>query len=925
MATYIPNVTDTFPDIQPFRPDYQFLQSALQYKQSKFDTAFNQINSVYGSILNAPLTRAINQERRDEFIKAADSELKKITSLDLSLPQNVQMASNVFKPFYEDENIVKDITWTKNWNNELQTAESYKDCNTKDCQDKYWDTGVKALMYQKQEFAQADDDQALKTGKARYVPYVNVNKMAFDYIKEAGFEIKTAPNLNGRWMITHTNGKHAVAPMLNYVSLIMGNDPKVKDYYKTMEYVQYNDYITQQTPILGSKELAQKAYADQILSTAPKQFNSVVTKLKEDYNRTNIRVGDNEDLIRSKGIIPGSDEHKNYLEALKERDVLKAAVEVVDLEESNLNKISDYVMKARALKRNVDMIGDLTKTANVAAYIKTSTDVKANPYALADHKLENSKKLERFKKRLEKEEEEARIKASVLTIPTTPGGDIDLGKAVDVNRNVISEATQKNIRDMATFISKVSGIQGSPISFNGKEVSAKELMRLASDPKNNAAIAGIFKDYSSFVQDGKGKTNTDLVNLYRNISQTSDIVEKVNEKFEGSYSNALNSFMQSDLFKENKGSYFNVDNLSKNKKPVSEEEYVRSYIAKYNATDPSARPGSGSRYMTTSGGVGFAPVNPFFPGASSAGTGTREEVIREQAKKEYRTIMQGLSGFYDEQSVYSAYNDLYASGQINLGTGLMNVGASEIVYDPTKMNVIAQSQMQSLINSFKRNSMESLIRVGDASEKGEVATSEKGKQLSALVDRTLLDAVTASKGEGRYVTAIQYQGAVAGDPNLVSYQISLSDDAISNIKSSNEELHDEIMNNGGKVSIQIPKGLDNNPLKAASQNIDPIKTRINMSETGSYTFNVPEGGYATITELQDGVIMVSGALEKYDPVTGNFKIVETNVEAVSVNPGGYTETYNNLMNVFNNQQEQNKRQKTANLAVNGVKDPNLLK
>jgi hypothetical protein len=126
MATYIPNVTDTFPEIQTFRPDYSFLQSALQYKQSKFDAAFNQLNSVYGSILNAPLTRGINQERRDEFIKAADSELKKITSLDLSLPQNVQLASNVFKPFYEDQNLVKDITWTKNWNNEVQRAEQFK-------------------------------------------------------------------------------------------------------------------------------------------------------------------------------------------------------------------------------------------------------------------------------------------------------------------------------------------------------------------------------------------------------------------------------------------------------------------------------------------------------------------------------------------------------------------------------------------------------------------------------------------------------------------------------------------------------------------------------------------------------------------------------------------------------------------------------
>jgi hypothetical protein len=130
MATYIPNVTDTFPEIQPFRPDYSFLQSALQYKQSKFDTAFNQLNSIYGSILNAPLTRGINQERRDEFIKSADAEMKKITSLDLSLPQNVQLASNVFKPFYEDQNLVYDITFTKKAQNALAEGERFKNCLT---------------------------------------------------------------------------------------------------------------------------------------------------------------------------------------------------------------------------------------------------------------------------------------------------------------------------------------------------------------------------------------------------------------------------------------------------------------------------------------------------------------------------------------------------------------------------------------------------------------------------------------------------------------------------------------------------------------------------------------------------------------------------------------------------------------------------
>jgi hypothetical protein len=918
MATYIPNITDTFPDIQPFKPDYDFLMNALQYKQSQYNAGFSQVNDVYSSILNSDLTRPVNQQRKAEFLKAAEDNIKKISSLDLSLPQNVQLASNVFKPFYEDNNIVKDMTWTKQWSNELQKAQSLKDSSDEKIKATYWDTGVKALLYQKQEFAETDDEKALRAGKATYTPFVDVNKMAFDYIKEAGFEIKTPPNLSGQWLVTHTNGKNAILPMMKYVSLLMANDPKVNDYYKTLEYVQYNDYVNQQAPMLGSKELAQKAYADQILATAPKQYNELVTRVREDYNKSNIRVGANEDLIKSEGIIPGSEEHKNYLESLKERDVLKAAVQTVDSKEQELNGISDYILKARALKRNIDMMNTFSNVANTAAYIKTSTDVTANPYALDDHRALNDMKVAEFKKKLE---DDAKIvPGNLLTIPTTPGGDIDLGDAVEVNKNVLTQAKGRNVQQMADFISRVSGVQGTPISFDGKPISAAKLAELSLNPANASKIAKLFDDYSVYVKDGKGKNDASLVNLYRSISETSSVINTAESKFTAGFENAFRSFQSTPQYKEAAGEYFNISNIARNGKPVSKEEYINSYVQKFRQSGQQV-PGRPIVFGGSSALSMGSPVNQNVRQQAAFG----EAAIRERAANEYNAIMKSVSNFYDKNNVYSAYNDLYASGQVNLGTGQMNVGAVEVVYDPTVNNVVATTQMQSLINSFKRNPNEVLLRLGDASEKGEGAATEKGLKLKNILDNTLLDAVTASKGESRYVTSVQYQRAVAGDSNYASYQINLSQDAITKIKDTDEALYKEIQNSGGKISVQVPKNLDRNPLQAASQTIDPIKARINMSETGSYTFNVPNGGYATMTELQNNVVSISGAYEIYDPKSGNFKRVDVSIPQELVGEGGYTAIYNNLINTFNNYSTQNLRQKKANLAVNGVKDPNALK
>ena len=99
MATYLQGVTDYIPDYQPFQPDFNFYANVLQTKQNQYDKNYNAINNVYSDIINAPLTHNLNKEKKDKLLKQIDNNLKKVSSLDLSLEQNVNQATQVFRPF----------------------------------------------------------------------------------------------------------------------------------------------------------------------------------------------------------------------------------------------------------------------------------------------------------------------------------------------------------------------------------------------------------------------------------------------------------------------------------------------------------------------------------------------------------------------------------------------------------------------------------------------------------------------------------------------------------------------------------------------------------------------------------------------------------------------------------------------------------
>jgi hypothetical protein len=263
MATYIPGLTDYIPQIQEFKPDYNFYNKALQMRQSKYDAAHEQLSTLYGSLLNSPMLREKNVAERDQFFKVIDQDIKKMASLDLSKQQNVQAASSIFNQMLDNKNIVKDMTWTRNWQKQHQRADAMRNCvDAEKCGGTWWQGGVDYLNYQAEDFKNATDDEAMGFGNARYVASQNITDMAMKVAKDLDLNIKVDTRKGG-FIVTTKNGMNAVKPLYTMLAGKIGNDPKVLDYLQAKNYVSRKNWIKSNTPVYGSEEAATSEYIKQ--------------------------------------------------------------------------------------------------------------------------------------------------------------------------------------------------------------------------------------------------------------------------------------------------------------------------------------------------------------------------------------------------------------------------------------------------------------------------------------------------------------------------------------------------------------------------------------------------------------------------------------------------------------------------------------
>lgn len=395
MANYL-GIPDYIPQIQPFSPDLNFYSNVLATKQGQYDQGLAKINSVYSSVLNSPMLRQDNIERRGKYFDTIQQDVQKIAGIDLSLDQNVNVAKTLFDPILNDKHIVNDMIYTRRLQNSYSTAESFRNCvDPEKCGGQFWNEGVQALNYAAEEFKNANPNDALNIQAPKFTPYQNVTKKAIEAAKASGFNV-SYDSVQGGYIVSDSNGqmllgKDGKGILPQYLYGMFGNDPKVQEMYTTQAYVERKNFAKSYALQNGiTEDEAESYYLNSVLQkTIPKLENSqkeltgIRDKAKIDSEALNILAKNNGGIVEGDGVLSAYSRLQELIEKTNDSEKYHEGV-------SNLINNTPKLNDLRALRNRVDNIvanGHFVDTIDKASYdyaMGTSKrEIKADPYALA--------------------------------------------------------------------------------------------------------------------------------------------------------------------------------------------------------------------------------------------------------------------------------------------------------------------------------------------------------------------------------------------------------------------------------------------------------------------------------------------------------------------------------------------------------------
>jgi hypothetical protein len=403
MATYLQGVTDYIPQIQPFTPDYNFYSGALNFKQSKHDASRKQLSNIYGSLLNAPLTREDNAETRDKFFQTIEQDIQKMAGMDLSLAQNAEAAQGVFNQMLDNKAIVKDMVWTKQYQSQQQRAQGFKNCvDPEKCGGSWWEGGERLLQYNREAFKAASAQDAMNFGNAQYVAAQDVTKKALALAKEADLNV-SVDQVTGQWITTTKNGPMLIQPLQNLFMGSIAKDPKVKEYYNAQAELGRKDFMYSNKEQYGSLESAEQAYISEKAAGIEQMFAGTERALQDDITNTQSKTKKLED-----GINNSPPYKKSNLEAIRDDyNMIESGYT------STLGEVKNANGEIAVAKRNNKYTGgqidrimsaynlgtDINGIATTLAFKDYEVSQKANPYGVEAASFRNRMLMEEYKHR----------------------------------------------------------------------------------------------------------------------------------------------------------------------------------------------------------------------------------------------------------------------------------------------------------------------------------------------------------------------------------------------------------------------------------------------------------------------------------------------------------------------------------------------
>jgi hypothetical protein len=396
MATYIQGLTDYIPQIQPFKPDLNFYASVLQTRQNRHDSARSKLGSIYGSLLYSPLTHPDNIKRRDEFFKAIEQDLKKVSGMDLSRPENIDAAVAIFDPLINDKSISHDMSFTNYESNQMKIGESMRMSSDPEKTGGFYSPeAALAIQYRLNEYANADLNTRLSMSPKRFTPFFNTQSMALEYAKSLGW-VATRAKSGGGYIYKYSNGMEIEPELRQAFEAKFANDPRFLEMYDTRAYVKRKQYIEGRKDELGEEE-AEKAWFNVIMSaTAPELQKEIdaVDKMKSDVVLKKAII---ENTIAKEGVVEddplimdaiATGQSLGVLEQLSQsNDKIKNSMKAIGSGNDDMNLMRnqiDYLASRGFLREDLNQASRMFARANSGI-----TDMSADPYAKSfyDHEL----------------------------------------------------------------------------------------------------------------------------------------------------------------------------------------------------------------------------------------------------------------------------------------------------------------------------------------------------------------------------------------------------------------------------------------------------------------------------------------------------------------------------------------------------------
>lgn len=920
------------PNWQPFTPDYKFLSDVLQVKTDKYNTNYKQLNDLYNKVVYGDLSRKDTNERREQYAQQLSPKLEQISGLDLSVAQNVESAKQVFTPFFDDDLTVKDLVYTKQGQSEMQYANSLLNSSDPDRRTKYWQTGVKALQYQMEDFVNADPDKALQMGLPKYIEDADLYKKAMAYLDESGLtHTSELPDESNFFLVTTKNGAQITDRAYQMVQRALLDDPAVQQAYYTQAYVASRDFAKagMESGIFQSVDEGRAAWANETINNYQNLLVAQIAKNQDEVNKYKNISANWQQYLADEGIIPGSYEDIEYQEVQSKYEAALLDLQtrqktIRDSGSVNTDSIEGLVNKAYNLLMGYNIQSDLTKAAVDYSNLDVETKLKANDY-MRDYVKQKRQFEHDFAKMAQKHIYDKELEGIKLGIGLTSSlldqavSMTKLGTSevkLDENGNPVDPLDQDYLQlNDADFQMKHQAISSDKIS---AALSALEkvyntdngiytipgtnhtgtLVQLKQKLLSNPALLADFyssmnhlitQDTEKLKESNPSFVQTDdyaqLFNTFTNINRTTATYMMAEQRANDVYKSNFNTALTTKAIKEAEAISKGLEEgrpsiFDENNRVLSEEEYLTKYTD-YNVDQEA------SLQSNQSMPIWYGTVNKDFPKEVA----DARNFYRMQKKLLNATLSGALVVTPESGETVNPYQ------YFDLNSALSGIPASEITagevitnpyyttyVDPKIVNIDpnVNKVWNEFLNQYVNTAYQDAkfysgdigeISVDDLEDKAANAETAK-KVIAAYLQEFRQRQIGGGKAQ---VHGVNINYAPAYGPTdreslsktEAAYVIQIDNDFLQKITGKNKLIPEGQAAEYSSITFSFPKERDLSGRAQSNLNFSNYETQ--MSLGASNVFNVYNGGKLVLQKNADNHLIAKVTPLNYNTKTNNIE------------------------------------------------------